>query len=165
MPTPCKVLPNQAPGPCLVCLLQFRHFISIKAAQFASADIEACLSGPICLLLQGAISEILPPQPATAGLVITAGADASVVISDARMDFQPVARMKLTDFPYSLTAVAGLVVCGCGDGSLHVADIPSQSLLYALGAQRAAVRAACAFSKQLVCAGDDGSVICYDMTA
>ncbi len=113
--------------------------------------------------LQGAISEIISPQPATSDQIITAGADGSVAISDGRMGLKASGRVKLTDFPYSLTAIGGLAVCGCGDGSLHVIDVASATTLYALGAQKAAVRTALASSSQLVSGGDDGSVICFDM--
>ena len=114
---------------------------------------------------RGAISEILSPQPATAGMAVTAGADGSVAVADPRAGSKMLGRVKLTDFPYSLTAVGGLAVCGCGDGSLHVIDAAMPATLYALGAQKAAVRTVWASGDQLVCSGDDGSVLCFDMAA
>ena len=98
-------------------------------------------------------------------MAVTAGADGSVAISDVRMGFQLAGRVKLTDFPYSLTVIGGLAVCGCGDGSVHIIEVATARTLYALGAQKAAVRAAFALPGQLVCGGDDGSVICFDMAA
>ena len=113
--------------------------------------------------LQGAVSEIISPQPASSGLMVTAGADGSVAMSDPRMGFAMAGRVKMTDFPYSLTAVGGLAICGCGDGSVHVIDAAAAVTLYAIGAQKAAVRTVCASYGQLVCSGDDGSVICFDL--
>ena len=98
-------------------------------------------------------------------MAVTAGADGSVALSDGRMGFQLAGRVKLTDFPYSLTVIGGLAVCGCGDGSVHVIDVLGGRTLYAIGAQKAAVRATWALHHQLVCGGDDGSVICFDMAA
>ncbi|KAK9860355.1 hypothetical protein WJX84_004348 [Apatococcus fuscideae] len=93
------------------------------------------------------------------------GSDGSVAVADPRAGSKMLGRVKLTDFPYSLTAVGGLAVCGCGDGSLHVIDAAMPATLYALGAQKAAVRTVWASGDQLVCSGDDGSVLCFDMAA
>ena len=113
--------------------------------------------------MQGAVGEIIAPQPATSGLTLTAGADGSVAMSDPRLGLAMVGRVKLTDFPYSLTAMGGLAICGCGDGSVHVVDAAAATTLYALGAQKAAVRTVWAGHGRLVCSGDDGAAICFDM--
>jgi hypothetical protein len=53
-------------------------------------------------------------------------------------------------------------VCGCGDGSVHIADVDEGCLLYALGAGRAgAIRALEVCFDKLVCLGDDGHVVVY----
>jgi len=69
------------------------------------------------------------------------------------------------DFIYSLAAVGGLALSGGGDGSLLVNDVCSGQLLYCLGSNRAAVRAAHASPHRLVCAGDDGGVMVYTFEA
>ena len=61
-----------------------------------------------------------------------------------------------------MTVAAGLALCGCGDGSLLVIDISSGQTLYALGANKAAVRGVHASKSRLVCVGDDGSVYTYN---
>ena len=61
-----------------------------------------------------------------------------------------------------MAVAGGLALAGCGDGSLLVIDINSGSALYALGANKAAVRGVHANDKCLVCVGDDGSVYMYD---
>lgn len=93
---------------------------------------------------------------------MTAGADGTVKAFDARSPLQAVSQAKLTDFPYSMAVAGGLAVCGCGDGSLLVTDISSGQTLYALGANKAAVRGVHASKSCLVCAGDDGSVSMYN---
>lgn len=95
-------------------------------------------------------------------MVVTAGADGTVKAFDARSPLQAVSQAKLTDFPYSMTVAAGLALCGCGDGSLLVIDISSGQTLYALGANKAAVRGVHASKSRLVCVGDDGSVYTYN---
>ena len=95
-------------------------------------------------------------------MVVTAGADNTVRAFDARLDRHPVSQTKLTDFPYSLAVAGGLALCGCGDGSLLVIDVSCGQILYALGANKAAVRGIHASHRCLVCMGDDGSVCMYD---
>ncbi|KAA6424182.1 MAG: hypothetical protein FRX49_06141 [Trebouxia sp. A1-2] len=67
-----------------------------------------------------------------------------------------------TDTFFSGGQDGGLTLCGCGDGSLHVIDISSGQSLYALGANKHAVRGVHASEKCLVCMGDDGSVFLCD---
>lgn len=95
--------------------------------------------------------------------MVTAGADKTLRVCDPAASYRALHTVALTDFPYALAAAGdGLVVCGCGDGSVHVVDVLQGKTLYALGAGRAAVRCleVCAGSK-LVCAGDDGCVVSY----
>jgi F-box/WD-40 domain protein 7 len=86
-------------------------------------------------------------------------------VLDPDQFYKPIHTVQLTDFPYSLIAAASdLVLCGCGDGSVHVVDVQVGKTLYALGAGKAAVRAmeVSPDGSRLVCAGDDGCVICYE---
>jgi F-box/WD-40 domain protein 7 len=95
-------------------------------------------------------------------LVVTAGADRTLRVVDPAALYEPLGTVQLTDFPYSLASVGdGLVVCGCGDGSVHVVDAVQGRTLYALGAGRAAVRAMEVGPDSLVCSGDDGCVVSY----
>jgi F-box/WD-40 domain protein 7 len=87
-------------------------------------------------------------------------------VLDPAQSYKPVHTVQLTDFPYSLATAAAspeLVLCACGDGSVHVVDVQIGKTLYALGAGKAAVRAmeVSPDGSRLVCAGDDGCVICY----
>lgn len=61
-----------------------------------------------------------------------------------------------------MAVAGGLALAGCGDGSLLVIDSNNGDVLYALGANKAAVRGVHASDKCLVCVGDDGSVYMYD---
>ena len=110
---------------------------------------------------KGAVGNIISAGSASGSLVVTAGADGTVKAFDTRSPVQPVSQAKLTDFPYSMAVAGGLALCGCGDGSLLVIDISSGQTLYALGANKAAVRGVHASQSSLVCAGDDGSVYIY----
>lgn len=94
--------------------------------------------------------------------MVTAGADGTVKAFDTRSALLAVSQAKLTDFPYSMAVAGGLALCGCGDGSLLVIDITSGQIVYALGANKAAVRGVHASQTCLVCMGDDGSVCTYD---
>lgn len=69
--------------------------------------------------------------------------------------------IQLTDFPYSLAAAGGLAFCGCGAGSLQVVDLEGGQVLYALGANKGAVRTIDVSDEVLLCGGDDGTVITY----
>lgn len=111
---------------------------------------------------KGAIGNIISAGAASSNLVITAAADNTVKAFDVRADLHMVSEAKLTDFPYSMAVAGGLALCGCGDGSLHVIDVSSGQTLYALGANKHAVRGVHASNKCLVCMGDDGSVYMYD---
>jgi WD40 repeat protein len=95
-------------------------------------------------------------------MAATCGADGTVRILDARSPMGELACIALTDFPYSFTAAGGLLLVGCGDGSLHVIDVATLATQYALGANGAAVRTIDACREKLVCSGDDGHVMVYD---
>ena len=92
----------------------------------------------------------------------TCGADGTVRILDPRGSMAELTSIRLTDFPYSFSAIGGLLLAGCGDGSLHVIDTATLSTLYALGANEHAVRAIEVSRTHLVCSGDDGNVIIYE---
>lgn len=109
----------------------------------------------------GALGDILAGGPAAAGMVVTAGADGTVRILDPHKSFALCSTVKLTNFPYSLSAAGGLALVGCGDGSLHVVDIVQGSTLYAIGANKAAVRTIDACANKLLCSGDDGNVVMW----
>lgn len=111
---------------------------------------------------KGAVGNIISAGAASSNFVVTAGADGVVKAFDIRSELHPVSQAKLTDFPYSMAVAGGLVLCGCGDGSLLVIDISSGQTLYALGANKAAVRGIHTSDKSLVCMGDDGNVCLYD---
>lgn len=111
---------------------------------------------------KGAVGNIISAGSASSNLVVTAGADNTVKAFDARSSLQSVSQAKLTDFPYSMAVAGGLSLCGCGDGSLLVIDINNGQTLYALGANKAAVRGVHASKSCLACMGDDGSVCLYD---
>uniref|UniRef100_A0A383VWN0 Uncharacterized protein n=1 Tax=Tetradesmus obliquus TaxID=3088 RepID=A0A383VWN0_TETOB len=114
---------------------------------------------------KGAAGNIVTGLGSSGNLVVTAGADMTLRVLDAAQSYKPIHTVQLTDFPYSLTAAASdLVLCGCGDGSVHVVDVEAGAVLYALGAGRAAVRAmeVSPGTERLVCAGDDGCVVCYE---
>ncbi|GIL71317.1 hypothetical protein Vretimale_2829 [Volvox reticuliferus] len=109
----------------------------------------------------GAVGDIIAGGPAVAGMVVTAGADATCRILDPRLGFALAGTAKLTNFPYSMTAAGGTAVVGCGDGSIHFVDVLTARTLYALGANRAAVRCMEASQDKLVCSGDDGKAVMY----
>jgi len=110
----------------------------------------------------GALSDIIPPLPATSGKIVTAGADGVVRVLDARRPLSELHAVRVTNFVYSCAAAGGLVLVGCGDGALHVIDVELGSTLYALGANQAAVRTVDAAADRIICSGDDGNVILYE---
>ena len=109
----------------------------------------------------GAVGAIKQGAGGVGGYVVTAGADGTVRVLDLRESLGEVVRVLLTDFPYDLCVVGGHALVGCGDGSLHVVEVGAGKRLYALGANRAAVRVAMASGGQLVAAGDDGTAMLY----
>lgn len=94
--------------------------------------------------------------------MVTCGADMSLQVLEAAKSYQPLHKVQLTDFAYSLTVIGGLAVCGCGDGTVHVVDVNEGSILYALHPGKAAVRALEASDSSLVCAGDDGTISIFN---
>ncbi|KAG2448714.1 hypothetical protein HYH02_006070 [Chlamydomonas schloesseri] len=109
----------------------------------------------------GAVGDIIAGGAAAGGMVVTAGADGTVRTLDPRLGFALCGTVRLTNFPYSMTAAGGLAVVGCGDGSIHFIDIPSARTMYALGANRAAVRCLEATHDRLMASGDDGNAVLY----
>lgn len=95
-------------------------------------------------------------------MAATCGADETVRILDTRAAVGELASIQLTDFPYAMKAAGGLLLAGCGDGSLHVIDMAQLSQLYRLAAHENAVRTIEACKDRLLCAGDDGNVVVYD---
>ncbi|CAD7705357.1 unnamed protein product [Ostreobium quekettii] len=110
---------------------------------------------------RGAVGAIIGGSGAFGGLVITCGADKTLKLLDPRSGFCDTAAIALSDFPYSLSAVGNLALCGCGDGSLVVVDVERGEVLYGLGANRAAVRTLECSADTLLCSGDDGRAIVY----
>lgn len=53
-------------------------------------------------------------------MLVSAGADGTLAISDPRASWSLVRQIKLSNFPYSLTAAGGLALAGLGDGSVWV---------------------------------------------
>jgi WD40 repeat protein len=109
----------------------------------------------------GAVSSILPAEQG-GHLVVTAGADGWVKAFEGRQGMQQVWAARLPDFPYSMAAHGGLVLVGCGDGSLLVMDRASGSTQYTLAASTVAVRTIHAGGHQLVVGGDDGTALLYE---
>lgn len=94
-------------------------------------------------------------------MTATCGADNTVRILDARSDIGELACITLPDYPYSFAAAGGLLLAGCGDGSVVVVDIPTLEVQYTLRACENAVRTMQCSSNQLIIAGDDGEAISY----
>lgn len=116
---------------------------------------------------RGAVGGIVAGGAAASGMVVTSGADKTLRVFDPTSSFTETTCVALTDFPYSLAAAGGLALVGCGDGTVHVVDVAAgggTALLYALGANRGAVRALSATKEYLLCAGDDGTAITYRFT-
>ena len=113
---------------------------------------------------EGAVNELIHHRlPSGEHIVLSAGADRRVLGLEPRMDLRAVfACDDQRDFIYSLTAIGGYAVSGGGDGSALVHELPTGRVLYSLPANTAAVRAMHADVARLVCAGDDGSIVCYD---
>mmetsp|Transcript_5993 Transcript_5993/g.26842 ORF Transcript_5993/g.26842 Transcript_5993/m.26842 type:complete len:193 (+) Transcript_5993:984-1562(+) len=100
------------------------------------------------------------------GKVVTGGADGHVAVLDPRLGYQVVARIPVGDFVYSLASVGPMVLAGTGAGHMHVIDVDdweTPRVMYALGANKAAVRviALGGDGAHCACAGDDGGVVSY----
>jgi WD40 repeat protein len=111
---------------------------------------------------KGAVTGIIVGGAAASYMAATCGADGTVRVLDARVSVGEVASFDLPDFPYSFKAAGGLLLAGCGDGSLHVIDLATLQRLYALGANQHAVRTIDTSQNKLVCSGDDGKAIIYE---
>ncbi|DAZ99087.1 TPA: hypothetical protein N0F65_008392 [Lagenidium giganteum] len=103
-------------------------------------------------------------DPAGENVLVTGGADGTVKVLDKRASFGVLHNFtEHMDFIYSLHVAGQLCFSGAGNGMLHVHDWKQGKLFYGLGANKAAVRAIDTTADKLVAAGDDGSVIMYDM--
>ncbi|POM68304.1 Hypothetical protein PHPALM_15554 [Phytophthora palmivora] len=97
-------------------------------------------------------------------VLITGGADGVINVLDKRQSYGVMYSFtEHLDFIYSMHVSNQLCFSGAGNGMLHVHDWKTGKLLYGLGANQAAVRAIVTSANHLVAAGDDGSVIMYDM--
>eukprot|EP01065_Artemidia_motanka_P007330 TRINITY_DN1362_c3_g1_i1.p1 TRINITY_DN1362_c3_g1~~TRINITY_DN1362_c3_g1_i1.p1 ORF type:complete len:497 (+),score=52.70 TRINITY_DN1362_c3_g1_i1:38-1492(+) len=95
--------------------------------------------------------------------VVTAGADKRMLVCDPRASFGIVHDLKgHKDFIYSVETHDSLALSGAGNGWVLVHDVLTGSCLFALGANKAAVRCMHAQPSRLTAAGDDGSVMTYD---
>lgn len=95
-------------------------------------------------------------------LVVSAGADATIGLLDPRSSFQVAYRFTgHKDFIYSMHVGGGLCFTGSGDGMLLAHDLQRRTLLWGLGANKAAVRCIGQTHNKLVAAGDDGNAIIY----
>lgn len=94
-------------------------------------------------------------------MTATTGADKTIRILDARNEIGELACIDLPDYPYSFAAAGGLLLAGCGDGSVVVVDIPTLQVQYTLRSCENAVRTMQCTNDQLVIAGDDGDAISY----
>lgn len=109
----------------------------------------------------GAVNAIKTSASGT--LLVSAGADKRVSVSDVRMLDQPVwtSENQHTDFIYSLHVAGDLVLSGSGNGTLLVHNIETGKLYYGLGANQAAIRTIDTFNNKMLVAGDDGNAISY----
>lgn len=94
--------------------------------------------------------------------IVTAGADRTIQIIPITNQTDRTEITDHTDFIYSLKCVNDLIFSGSGDGLLYVHDINEGKLLYALGANKGAVRCIEATNNKLIAAGDDGKVLIYN---
>eukprot|EP00983_Pelagomonas_calceolata_P082411 1155917-Pelagomonas_calceolata.AAC.4 len=62
--------------------------------------------------------------PAAGGMLVSAGADGTLAITDPRT-WGLVKQIKLSNFPYSMMAAGGLAIVGLGDGSVWVVQCSS----------------------------------------
>jgi WD40 repeat protein len=109
----------------------------------------------------GAVGGIVHAPSARA--VVTYGADKRICVLDPRAGFKVVRAMsEQREFIYAMRVAGDQVFSGAGDGALLAHDIKSGSVLWGLGANRAAIRAIEVTPTRLVCAGDDGNAILYD---
>lgn len=114
----------------------------------------------------GAVGSIVQAFTSSGSRIVTAGADGQLAVLDPRASLTPLHSVRLSDFPYSLTVTStGLALCGCGDGTVHTVDVESGETLYALGANKAAVRGIEVGPDALVCCGDDGTAITYQFSS
>ena len=107
----------------------------------------------------GAVNEV---AAAAGNLVVTAGADKDLCISDCRKNFQKIHSLQNhKDFIYSMRLSDRYVFSGSGDGMLLVHELSTGRLMYGLGANEAGVRCIECRDDVLVAAGDDGNAIVY----
>ena len=110
---------------------------------------------------RGALAEM---QYTSSGKLVTAGADGILHVIDPRVASKPLFRFtEHGDFIYSLHVKNELIFSGASDGMLHVHDASLGKLLYGLGANQAAVRCIGTTKEHLIAAGDDGTVLVYNM--
>lgn len=127
-----------------------------SGSEVAAHIVHACEMKGI-----GAVSSIKVCGEGDSGKVVTAGADGKVNVLDPRTNFSAIGSAHLTDFPYCLQVIGDLVLCGCGDGSLHVIEVCSGNRKYCLGVNQGAVRTIEAAPDVLVCGGDDGNILIH----
>eukprot|EP01138_Halocafeteria_seosinensis_P008942 gb/GECG01009139.1/.p1 GENE.gb/GECG01009139.1/~~gb/GECG01009139.1/.p1 ORF type:complete len:576 (+),score=67.05 gb/GECG01009139.1/:1-1728(+) len=106
-----------------------------------------------------------PTDPGTGSdFVVTAGADKGVCVLDPRKGFEVAHTFtEHRDFVYSLHTVGSLAFSGAGDGTMITHDLSTFKPLWAIGANKAAVRCIGATESTLVASGDDGNVLMWDM--
>lgn len=114
----------------------------------------------------GAVTDMSVPDVAEAGgsYLVTAGADQRICVLDAAAGFS--VRSIWTDhndFIYSLECFGKHVLSGSGNGLLMAHDLAADRILWAAGANEAAVRAIGATPDSIVAAGDDGKIMIYDL--
>lgn len=106
-----------------------------------------------------------PSHSGGENILITGGADGTINVLDKRQSHQVVHKwIEHQDYIYSLHVSHQLCFSGDGQGMLHVHDWRNGHLLYGLGANQAAIRAITTSDTKLVVAGDDGSILTYDMS-
>jgi WD40 repeat protein len=150
----------QTPGSCSCMPMRKALVLLLESllVRCLESSLGSCCISPV---RNAAYSTLGAGGAAASYMAATCGADHTVRILDSRTDGQ-LACIKLPDFPYSFSAAGGLLLVGCGDGSVQVIDIPTLEQQYSLRACENAVRTMQAQSRNLVYAGDDGQVVVYD---
>jgi F-box/WD-40 domain protein 7 len=112
-----------------------------------------------CVHPGGAVSEI---KIAGDSVLVTAGADKRLVVTDLRRMDQPLHILEHhKDFIYSLAVTDQVVLSGAGDGMLLVHDLVKGKLRYGLGANAAGIRSILTADSFIVASGDDGNGMLY----
>lgn len=138
-----------------------RAWDSRQGGQAAPLWQAAAHAGPAG---RGAVGSIVAGLPGGAAhLVATAGADCTVQGLDSRRGLEAAWVAQLPDFPYCLAATAGMLLVGCGDGTVAALDAASGEQRWSIAASSSAIRTlhASAYGGVVLAGCDDGSAVIY----